>query len=101
DIPPTTPGFVGGGITIPFSFTVTGATGSGIDINIDLSKDLTTAAGMPFDVTQTGAVKIAVLPRSGQVANSLDSLENYAGSVTASTTTSVTVAPFTSAGEPR
>lgn len=101
EIPPTTPGFVGGGITIPFSFTVTGAAGSGIDINIDLSKALTTAAGMTFDLTQTGAVKTTLLPRSGQLANSLDSLENYTGSVTASTTTSVTVAPFSSVGEPR
>jgi hypothetical protein len=100
-IPPTTPGFVGGGITIPFSFTVTGATGSGIDINIDLSKALTTSAGMTFDLTQTGAVKTTLLPRSGQLANSLDSLENYTGSVTAASTTSVTVAPFTSVGEPR
>jgi hypothetical protein len=100
-IPFTTPGFVGGAITVPFSFTAVGGTNMGIDINVDLSKALTTASGMTFDLTQAGAITPILLPRNGQIVGSIDSLENYTGTVTSTAAGTVTVAPFTSFGEPR
>jgi hypothetical protein len=100
-IPPTATGFAPGKITVPFTFTATGGTNLGINIIIDLSKALTNANGMSFDLTQAGAVTFGLLPRPGQVPASLDSLEDFTGGISELTATTAKVAPFPGLAEPR
>jgi hypothetical protein len=84
----TVPGFGAATVTVPVSFTVTGNNNTGFSLNFDLSKAVTTAGGMTFDFTKTGAITLATLPRAGQSSGSLDSFQNFTGNVTAVTATS-------------
>jgi hypothetical protein len=91
-IPTTVPGFSASSVTVPVTFTAVGGAQTGIDINFDLSKAVTSASGMTFDFTQPGAITLSVLPRKGQ-SSGIDSLENFTGTVTAKTATTVSVQP--------
>ena len=86
-IPNTVAGFSAATVTVPISFTVTGNTNVGFSLNFDLSKAVTSAGGMTFDFTQTGAITLARLPRTGQTTG-LDSFQNFTGMVSATTSTS-------------
>jgi hypothetical protein len=95
-IPNTVPGFGATTVTVPVSFTVTANTPTGFSLNFDLSKAVTSAGGMTFDFTRSGAITLAALPRQGQSSGSLDSLENFTGSVTTKTSTSISMASLSS-----
>jgi hypothetical protein len=95
-IPNTVPGFGAATVTVPVSFTVTGNNNTGFSLNFDLSKAVTSAGGMTFDFTKTGAITLATLPRAGQMTGSLDSFENFTGAVTAVTATSFSMASLSS-----
>jgi hypothetical protein len=95
-IPGTVAGFGATTVTVPVSFTVTANNNVGFSLNFDLSKAVTTAGGMTFDFTQSGAITLSALPRKGQ-SSGLDSLENFTGNVTAVTgTTSISMASLSS-----
>ena len=92
----TVPGFGAATVTVPVSFTVAGNNNTGFSLNFDLSKAVTSAGGMTFDFTKTGAITLATLPRAGQMTGSLDSFENFTGAVTAVTATSFSMASLSS-----
>jgi len=94
-IPGTVAGFGAATITVPISFTVPANTNSGFSLNFDLSKAVTSAGGMTFDFTQTGAITLSALPRLGQ-SSGLDSLQNFTGTVTATTSTSISMSSLSS-----
>jgi hypothetical protein len=94
-IPNTVPGFGAATVTVPVSFTVTANNNAGFSLNFDLSKAVTTAGGMTFDFTQVGAITLSALPRLGQ-SSGLDSLENFTGTVTATTSTSFSMSSLSS-----
>jgi len=94
-IPSTVSGFGATTVTVPVSFTVTGNSNTGFSLNFDLSKAVTSAGGMTFDFTQTGAITLSTLPRTGQ-SSGLDSLQNFTGTVTATTGTSISMASLSS-----
>jgi len=94
-IPNTVAGFGTATVAVPISFTVTANTNSGFSLNFDLSKAVTSAGGMTFDFTQTGAITLAALPRLGQ-SSGLDSLQNFTGTVTATTSTSISMSSLSS-----
>ena len=95
-IPNTVPGFGAATVTVPVSFTVAGNSSTGFSLNFDLSKAVTSAGGMTFDFTKTGAITLSTLPRQGQSSGSLDSLENFTGTVTATTSTSISMSSLSS-----
>jgi hypothetical protein len=94
-IPATVAGFGATTVTVPVSFTVTGNSNTGFSLNFDLSKAVTSAGGMTFDFTQSGAITLSALPRKGQ-SSGLDSLENFTGTVTATTGTSISMSSLSS-----
>lgn len=86
-IPATVAGFGATTVTAPVTFTVSAAN-NGFSLNFDLSKAVTTTGGMTFDFTKSGAITLATLPRTGQTSG-LDSLQNFTGTVTAKTSTTI------------
>jgi hypothetical protein len=94
-IPGTVKGFGATTVTVPVSFTVTGNGNTGFSLNFDLSKAVTSAGGMTFDFTQSGAITLSTLPRQG-VSSGLDSFQNFTGAVTAKTSTSISMASLSS-----
>src|SRR5579859_5341879 len=94
-IPGTVAGFGAATVTVPVSFTIAANSNSGFSLNFDLSKAVTSAGGMTFDFTQAGAITLATLPRAGQ-STGLDSLENFTGTVTAKTTTTIDMSSLSS-----
>jgi hypothetical protein len=94
-IPSTVKGFGATTVTVPVSFTVAGNSNTGFSLNFDLSKAVTSAGGMTFDFTQSGAITLSTLPRKG-VSSGLDSFQNFTGAVTAVTGTSISMASLSS-----
>ncbi len=94
-IPGTVAGFGATTVTVPISFTVAANGNTGFSLNFDLSKAVTSAGGMTFDFTQSGAITLSTLPRLGQ-SSGLDSLENFTGTVTATTSTSISMSSLSS-----
>jgi len=94
-IPGTVAGFGAATVTVPVNFTVTANTNTGFSLNFDLSKAVTSAGGMTFDFTQSGAITLSTLPRLGQ-SSGLDSLENFTGTITATTSTSISMSSLSS-----
>jgi len=94
-VPSTVAGFAAATVTVPVNFTVAANTNSGFSLNFDLSKAVTSAGGMTFDFTQSGAITLATLPRTGQ-SSGLDSLQNFTGTVTATTSTSISMSSLSS-----
>lgn len=90
-IPGTVAGFGASTVTVPITYTATANQSTGIRINLDLSKAVTIAGGMTFDFTQTGAVTIATLPPLSSQTSGLDTVDNFTGTVTAKTSTTITV----------
>jgi Domain of unknown function (DUF5666) len=98
EIPNTVPGFSASTVTVPITFTAAPNTNTGIRINFDLSKAVTTAGGMTFDFTQPGAITITALPPASSQILGLDTIDNATGVVTATSGTSLTIGNF-SAGQ--
>jgi hypothetical protein len=94
-IPSTVAGFGAATVTVPVSFTLAANSSTGFGLNFDLTKVVTSASGMTFDFTQTGAITLAALPRPGQ-SSGLDSFQNFTGNVTAVTGTSISMASLSS-----
>ena len=94
-IPSTVAGFAAATVTVPVSFTVAANSNTGFSLNFDLSKAVTSAGGMTFDFTQSGAITLATLPRTGQ-SSGLDSLQNFTGTVTATATTTISMSSLSS-----
>ena len=94
-IPSTVPGFGSATVTVPVSFTVTANSNSGFSLNFDLSKAVTSAGGMTFDFTQSGAITLSTLPRTGQ-SSGLDSLQNFTGTISAKGSTSIDMSSLSS-----
>jgi len=86
-IPNTVAGFGTTTVTVPVSFTVVANSNNGFSLNFDLSKAVTSAGGMTFDFTKSGAITLSTLPRKG-VSSGLDSFQNFTGVVSAKTATS-------------
>ncbi len=95
-IPATVAGFGAATVTVPISFTLAANNNTGFSLNFDLSKAVTNVGGMTFDFTRTGAITLATLPRPGQSSGSLDSLQNFTGTVTAKTSTSISMSSLSS-----
>jgi Domain of unknown function (DUF5666)/Domain of unknown function (DUF4382) len=94
-IPSTVAGFGASTVTVPVNFTVAANSNTGFSLNFDLSKAVTSAGGMTFDFTQSGAITLSALPRTGQ-STGLDSLQNFTGTVTATTSTSISMSSLSS-----
>jgi len=93
----TVAGFGATTVTVPVNFTVLANSNVGFSLNFDLSKAVTSAGGMTFDFTKSGAITLTTLPRAGQSSGSLDSFQNFTGNVTAVTgTTSISMASLSS-----
>ncbi len=90
-IPNTVSGFGSATVTVPITYAATGNTNTGIRINFDLSKAVTNAGGMTFDFTQNGAITLTPLPVASSQSAGIDFVDNFTGSVFASTSTSVTI----------
>jgi hypothetical protein len=98
-IPSTVAGFAANStpVSVPISFTTTANTNTGIRVNFDFSKAVTTAGGMTFDFTQPGAITlIADPPSASSQTSGIDTIDNFTGVVNAVTTTTVTVSSFSS-----
>jgi Domain of unknown function (DUF5666) len=100
-IPSTVPGFGANStpISVPINYTTTSNTNTGIRVNFDFSKAVTTAGadGMTFDFTKPGAITlIADPPTSSSQTSGIDTIDNFTGVVTATTATTVTVKSFSS-----
>jgi hypothetical protein len=95
-IPNTVVGFGQTTVTVPVNFTVIANSNVGFSLNFDLSKAVTSAGGMTFDFTKSGAITLSTLPRQGQSSGSLDSFQNFTGNVTAVTGTSISMASLSS-----
>jgi hypothetical protein len=95
-IPSTVPGFGSATVTVPITYTATASANTGIRINLDLSKAVTVVGGMTFDFTQTGAVTLSTLPPSSSQTTGLDTVDNFTGTVTGTTASTVTVSSFAS-----
>jgi uncharacterized protein DUF5666 len=95
-IPNTVAGLGSATITIPITYAATGNTSTGIRINFDLSKAVTNAGGMTFDFTQNGAITLTALPVASSQSAGIDFVDNFTGSVFATTATSVTLKSFVS-----
>jgi len=100
-IPATVAGFGASTVTVPITYTATAntTTGTGIRVNFDLSKAVTSAGGMTFDFTQTGAITISTLPPTSSQPTGIDTVDNFTGVVTAISGSTITVSSF--ASEPR
>jgi len=90
-IPNTVPGLGSATIIVPITYAATANTNTGIRINFDLSKAVTNASGMTFDFTQNGAITLTPLPVASSQSAGIDFVDNFTGSVFASTSTSVTI----------
>jgi len=102
-IPTTVPGFTFNttAVSVPINFTTTANTNTGIRVNFDFSKAVTTAGaqGMTFDFTQPGAITlIADPPGASSLPAGLDFIDNFTGVVTATTATTVSVSSYLTAG---
>jgi hypothetical protein len=95
-IPSTVPGFGAATINVPITYTAAASANAGLRINFDLSRAVTTASGMTFDFTQTGAIVVSTLPPISSQSAGLDTVDNFTGVVTAASGTSVTVQSFAS-----
>src|SRR5208282_268044 len=95
-VPSTVPGFGSSTVTVPITYTATASANTGIRVNFDLSKAVTTTAGMTFDFTQTGAITVSKLPTASSQTTGLDTVDNFTGTVTATTGTTVTVTSLAS-----
>ena len=69
-------------VNVPLIFTVIAGKNIGLDVNLNLDIAMTP---QKVDFTLPGAVTVSLLPRAGQAAGSLDSLEDYPGSVVSTT----------------
>jgi hypothetical protein len=102
-IPSSIPGFGANStpISVPITFSTTANTNTGIRVNFDLSKAVTTAGaqGMTFDFTQPGAITlIADPPAASSLPAGIDFIDNFTGVVTATTTTTVSVSSYLTSG---
>lgn len=96
-IPNTVAGFGASTVTVPITYTPTANANTGIRINFDLSKAVTTAGnGMTFDFTQTGAITVTTLPPTSSQTSGIDTIDNFTGVVTATAGSTVTVSSFLS-----
>jgi hypothetical protein len=96
-IPSTVSGFGAATVTVPITFSPTANANTGIRINFDLSKAVTTTGGMTFDFTQTGAITLSTLPPAASSQTSgLDTIDNFTGTISATTTTTISVSSFSS-----
>jgi Domain of unknown function (DUF5666) len=95
-IPNTVTGFGASTVTVPITFTGTANANTGIRINFDLSKAVTTTGGMTFDFTQAGAITVTTLPPTSSQTSGIDTIDNFTGVVTATSGSTVTVSSFSS-----
>jgi hypothetical protein len=95
-IPNTVPGFGANTVTVPITYTATANANTGIRINFDLSKAVTTSGGMTFDFTQPGAVTLSTLPPISSQTTGLDTVDNFTGVVTGVSGNQVSVSSFSS-----
>jgi hypothetical protein len=76
----------------PFPLTLTSAQATGVSLNLDLNTALTLTSGtLAIDFTTTNALTAAALPRTGTPSGSLDLVEDFVGTVTAVSSSAVTV----------
>jgi hypothetical protein len=80
-------------LVVPINFATAGGQNLGLDINVNLDIAMTTKNGLSIDFTQANAITGALLPRTGQAAGSIDSLEDFTGSATTVNGNSLTVTP--------
>jgi hypothetical protein len=96
-IPSTVSGFGALTVTVPITFSPAANANTGIRINFDLSKAVTSAGGMTFDFTQTGAITISTLPPTATSQTSgLDTIDNFTGMISAKTSSTIDVFSFSS-----
>jgi hypothetical protein len=95
-IPNTVAGFGASTVTVPITYTATANANTGIRINFDLSKAVTTTGGMTFDFTQAGAITVTTLPPTSSQTSGIDTIDNFTGVVTATSGSTVTVSSFSS-----
>lgn len=80
-------------LVVPVNFQASNSQDLGLDINVNLDIAMTTKNGLTVDFTQPNAITATVLPRTGQAAGSIDSLEDFTGSATTVSGNTVTVTP--------
>ena len=95
-IPNTVTGFGASTVTVPITYTATADANTGIRINFDLSKAVTTSGGMTFDFTQPGAITVTTLPPTSSQTTGLDTVDNFTGVVNSVVSNTVSVSSFSS-----
>ena len=76
----------------PFPLTLTSAQAAGISLNLDLNTALTLTSGtLAVNFTTTNALTATALPHTGIPSGALDLVEDFVGTVTAVSSSSVTV----------
>src|ERR1700730_19109144 len=77
----------------PFPLTLTAGQASGISLNFNLNDVVTVTSGtVALNFSATDAFNVAALPRTGTPSGAFDLVEDFAGLVTAASSTSITVA---------
>jgi hypothetical protein len=79
-------------ISVPFPLTLTAGQTTGISLNLNLNDAVTVTSGtLALDFSAADVVTAAALPRIGAPTGALDLIEDFAGLVTAKTSSSITV----------
>jgi len=77
----------------PFPLALTAGQASGISLNLNLNDAVTVTTGtVALNFSATDAFNVAALPRTGTPSGAFDLIEDFVGLVTATTSTSITVA---------
>lgn len=85
-------------VDVPFIFTVIPAQNIGLDVNLNLDAAMT---AQKVDFTLPGAVTVSLLPRAGQAAGSIDSLEDFTGQVSSTSGGNIITVDAKPVQEPR
>ncbi len=82
-----------GQITVTFSpaITLTANQQIGVGLDFSLNNAVTTQNGITVDYTQPNVFTVIQLPRTNQASGTLDTIQNFTGTITAVSSSSVTV----------
>jgi hypothetical protein len=77
--------------------TVSGGQNVGLGLEINLNNAITTTGGISIDLTQPNVFTALTLPRTGQAANTIDTIESFLGVVKTVSGSKITLQAFSTA----
>jgi hypothetical protein len=82
-----------GTVSVNFSpaLTISNNQNLGIGLEFDVNNAITMQNGITIDLKQPNVLKVVTLPRTGQASNTIDTVEDFTGIVTAVSGTQVTI----------